>query len=188
MINVPMNIIRAAIPCAGVNEKRAYLNGARFEYTADDTTLRVISTTTTVLSCFSVCMPEEDGEDLAVTIPTDVLMLVAKSKGSVAVLNRYAIGHRFGGVFFDPVEGEFPDYRRAIPATLSGKVANFDATLLNKAQKALRAFYQSKDGLFALEHNGKDGAVMHGGDSDAMVVIMPCMPCLPILTQFSGFN
>ena len=185
MINVPMNIIRAAIPCAGVNEKRAYLNGARFEYTADDTTLRVISTIGTMMSCFSVCMPEEDGEDLSVTIPTDLLKLVAKNKGSVAVLNRYAAGYRFGGVFFDPVAGEFPDYRRVIPATLSGKVANFDSALLDRAQKALRAFYQRKNGLFVLEQNGKDGAVMHGGDSNAVVVIMPCMP---ILKPFSGFN
>ena len=186
MINVPLNIIRAAIPCAGVKEARAYLNGARFEYTAADTTLRVISTTGTALSCFSVCMPEEDGEDLSVTIPTDLLKLVAKNNCPVAVLNRYAAGYRFGGVFFDPVEGEFPDSRRIIPTTLSGKVANFDATLLNTAQKALRAFYQSKNGLFVLEHNGKDGAVMHGGEDCAMVVIMPCLPIG--IAPFHGFN
>lgn len=166
---IPMTMIKAAIPCAGEKGVRYYLNGANFTYTASDKRLRVISTDGSIMSCFSVYLPECEEVDYSVTIPIETLKLAAKVKAPGLELTAGALGQ----FLFKPVEGKFPDYRRVIPASVDGTPGDYQPELLQRATNALRAYYGTKCAAYQLDQNGMGGAVMHNGENDAMVVIMP---------------
>jgi len=192
MLTIPLNLIRAAIPCAATNDVRYYLNGAYFVWTVADHTLRVISTDGNLMSCFSVRMPECETPDFDLIIPVDTLKPAAKVKTLALQLSsvdekRYTLGE----FMFSPVDAKFPDYRRVIPQTLSGEAGDFWPELLERAANALCAYYKaSKTQVYHMDQNGKRGAaVMHNGESDAIVVIMPTnvnpKGDLPV---YKGFN
>jgi len=173
---ITKSIIKAAIPCAAKNDIRYYLNGALFEWTNSDKRLRVISTNGLVLSAFSVEVPFCEDPDFSIIVPLEVLIYVSKIKSPAEELKPNGDGWQFADKLFTPIDGKFPDYRSVIP-NFKGRVsspANFDPDLLVLARKALAAHYDKKAVfVFPLEQYGYDGAAMHNGQNDAMVVIMP---------------
>ena len=176
MITIPINLIKAAIPCAATKEVRRVLNGALFEWTAIGQTLRVVSTDGSIMSCFAVHIPTCAAPDMSVIIPIETLKAAAKVKAPALELEEGAAGAagRLGGLLFTPIDGRFPEYRRVIPTALSGEAGSYDAALLVRAADALRAYYGAKNGAYTFTQNGaKDSAVMHNGTNDALVVVMP---------------
>lgn len=178
-ITIPMNMIKAALPCAATKDARNYLCGALFAYTQSDKTLRVISTDGHLLSAFSCQYPEPDMDrtDFSIIIPLDTLKAASKEKLAALVLMDTSPGmYALGTTLFKPVDGEFPDYRRVVPAygSLSGLAGTYDPNLLVRASNAMHAFHGAKNTVYTFTQNDMQmAAVMHNGTSDAMVAIMP---------------
>lgn len=175
---IPQNVIKAAIPCAATKDIRYYLKGALVAYTRADKTLRVVSTDGAVMSCFGITHEDcPDDDDFSVIVPLDTLKNAAKAKG-VAGLDLVSRDgrHSLGDFIFKPLEGKYPDYRRLIPEAgcVSGTVAQFDLRYISRAHDALAAYYAPRKVVaFKLEHRGRAAAVMHLGESCAIVLIMP---------------
>jgi len=74
-------------------------------------------------------------------------------------------GHSFGL--------SFPNYRMAIPSGLTGDVAQFDHTLLQRIGRAVETWSGSKKKRFVLHHNGDRPAVIDIGDDDFFGLVMP---------------
>jgi len=176
MITIPINLIKASIPCAASKDVRKILNGALFEWTAMGQMLRAVSTDGSIMSCFSVHIPTCSAPDMSVIIPIETLKAAAKVKAPALELEAGAAGAagRLGNLLFTPIDGKFPEYRRVIPAALSGDAGSYDAALLVRAADALRAYYGAKSGAYTFTQNeANDSAVMHNGTNDALVVVMP---------------
>jgi len=74
-------------------------------------------------------------------------------------------------VVFKAIDSAFPDYKRVIPAQVSGKPGQYDAEYLYRCKKAAECF--SKKGYFALGMNGENGAALATITSEMVAVVMP---------------
>jgi DNA polymerase III sliding clamp (beta) subunit (PCNA family) len=182
----------AALTCAAVKDIRSYLNGVYLEFipTSDGGIVQFVGTDGSAMffgNAPAVFLEYEQAAPFWMTIPSDAIKLACKGKYDLITLasmddGRYALGD----VIFAALDGKYPDYRRVIPDSVSGEIGNYDADLLAKAQKALNLYFQTKDKVFRLNHNGINGAaVMAGNSRDAGVVIMP----IKIATEkYAGLN
>ena len=69
------------------------------------------------------------------------------------------------------LDGTYPVWRRVVPTTLSGEVAQFDARLLAKLAKA-NALFGGEENRMYLHHNG-NGTARVSGAPNALMLIMP---------------
>jgi len=60
-----------------------------------------------------------------------------------------------------------------LPECVSGEPAQFDLALLNKVGKAEKILRDSKETIFTIAHNGRNGALIEFGDPNFVGVIMP---------------
>lgn len=72
------------------------------------------------------------------------------------------------------IDGQFPDWRRVMPRSVSGETAQFNVDLLALCQKALKSLYgKGKRPYMAIGHNGMHAALLGFGDADFCGCIMP---------------
>jgi DNA polymerase-3 subunit beta len=73
------------------------------------------------------------------------------------------------------IDGAFPDWRRVIPQTVSGELAQFDPALLGVFVKARKALSNGQSKFVTIGHNGHGPALVQFCDSedDGFGVLMP---------------
>ena len=77
------------------------------------------------------------------------------------------------GAVFAFVDGKFPDWRRVVPQTLSGELAQFNLELLSRIDDIRKAFGRNACDA-TIHHNGKSCAQITGLHPDALMLVMPC--------------
>lgn len=176
---IPHTYIKASLLFAAKNDTRHYLNGALFERTA--TEARIVATNGHAMIVMrAVCT---DATPVNVIIPRDVLEVVARWKQPKVnppmvgitgpdATGRYTVSQDDNAALFTPVDRKFPEYRRVVPKTLSGEVAQFHPEYVMAAQKACKLLV-GKSGYVTMRHNGDGAAIADIGHADTCIVVMP---------------
>lgn len=188
-ITLEARIVEAMKQFMAAKDIRYYLNGMLLELLPNET--RLCATDGNMLAVWrgdaGLCEPAVT-EPLQVIIP-DSMLAMFKSASGVRIIT---VGEKVGdtptsrahhitvtdlgveahGKSHDAL---FPDYRRVIPAKISGVLAQFNPDYLTRAAKAFRALRISKKGptFTPIAHNGNDSALLDIGDKSFCVVIMP---------------
>ena len=102
-----------------------------------------------------------------------IAMKDIKKAGSVILRgHELIVGDK--GFRFTPIDGTYPDYKRAIPAEMGeGKAAHFDPKYYADLGKMAKILTGSATG-FDIKHNGEAPCgVLFGDSEDCLAVIMP---------------
>jgi len=177
-IDIKASTLKAALICAAKKDVRYYLVGVYLEFVrvGDAAMLHVVGTDGHMMFACTDTPIFEEGEvkpeSFTMIIPAETVKLATKGKRDWITLSQVSeTEYRLGDNLFTPIDGRFPDFRRAMPRSVSGEKARYDGALLTRADDALREYTGSKRGVFYLHQNGESaGAMMADG---AIVVIMP---------------
>lgn len=178
-ITVNADMLRAALICASTEQARYYLNGVYV-----DPKGYLVSTDGHRLFCGKIdLMTQGEGGGLSIApdsfegwiIPSDAI------KRALAGYKQQTIDiapDRLGDLACKPVDGSFPDWRRVVPQTLSGEIAQFNPAYIadmGKIGLLLTGKRKSDAGLTAhLHHNGEGPAgVTFPYCATAYAVLMP---------------
>jgi hypothetical protein len=140
-INIPRAALQAMTHLCTRNDIRYYLNGVMLETLANEA--RLVATDGSVMGVYRMTdcsFPEAERGQMILPLSAVDLALKAAAKTLPIQLQvtQGAAGpvHMLGAVAFTPVEGRFPDYRRAIPREVSGVATMIDPALLARFAKA----------------------------------------------------
>lgn len=174
---IRVSTLKASVVCAARKDIRCYLNGVllAFRHGAVNR-VEVVSSDGHVMSAFSEPLDYTDGAQTAnfdIIVPLSALTLALKGAGKRDVLvfeslpdGRYALGD----TIFSPVDGKYPDYRRAIrQETQPEDHVQCNPDLLAKGLDCLRLFYGSK--VTPMQTPTSRGIIMHCGRNDAVVAV-----------------
>ncbi|MFP5239904.1 MAG: hypothetical protein ACLGQW_08745, partial [Acidobacteriota bacterium] len=154
---IDLQVLKALLPLAADQDIRYYLKGV---YVSFETARTVyVATDGAVLGVYEAAAANEHA--FSVIIPREVVKQVKLAKILVlgaldledprhARLDNPANGQNLG---FQPVEGVFPDFRRAIPAKTSGEAGNYNVDLLGKFSAANKVFGAKFPGALDLQQN-----------------------------------
>jgi DNA polymerase-3 subunit beta len=175
--------LKAALICSAVKDIRYYLQGVYFEFSPSasgvltDGILTFAATDGHIL--FAGTAPaifESDPQSAPfwMIIPSHAVKAAIKTKNDVVILRSLPDGsYSIGDIIFAPIDAKFPDFRRVIPASVSGETGHYDPELLVRGNDALREYFGDKSAFYMLNNNGKDAGVICGNCQDALVVVMP---------------
>lgn len=191
---IDLKILAAVAKAASKEEARFYLKGVKIE--AREKHVAYIATDGHILIAARAERYKDDGTPLLGDwiLPSEVIARYkpASFKNfSLAILssNGTKLAIEFNGekIEFLPIDGAFPDWRRALPSEISGETAQFDPALLSRLSAAGKMF--GGDGRLTIAHNGGGPAIVSFGSGieDAFGVIMPLRsaanPKLPAWTK-----
>lgn len=175
--------LKAAFICSAVKDIRYYLQGVYLEFApsasgaATDGILTFAATDGHILFAGTAPAVFEADPQVApfwMIIPNDAVKAAIKTKNDVVILRSLPDGrYSLGDTIFAPIDAKFPDFRRVIPASVSGETGHYDPELLVRGNDALREYFGSKKRVYRLNNNGKDAGVICGDSRDAVVVVMP---------------
>ncbi|KWN06338.1 hypothetical protein WT83_27020 [Burkholderia territorii] len=181
MILLQKNHLKAALSHAAGRDIRYYLNGILVEFTQPGD-IHLVATDGLRMFCGLIFAKDAKWTGtpqkgpFRIIIPSDVVKMAVKGKTpSVVELASTPDGKfRLGDMIFAPVDGTFPDWRRAVPSSyLPQAPARFDFRLLADAQQALREWHDDQKLEPKLRSFGphKSG-IMNGANCTAFVVVM----------------
>jgi DNA polymerase III sliding clamp (beta) subunit (PCNA family) len=170
-----------AILAADKKDIRAHIRGVYLEVSAKE--IRFAATNGVVMGVYRI---EQDNPDITETIRCIIpAELIAGIKGNNTLtleigepsderrLQRELTVSQGGPKqTMQSVSQAYPDYRRVIPATTSGELAQFDPDLLIQLKKFGKAL-QANKGYFALAYNGEKSAIADFHTKNLMAVVMP---------------
>jgi hypothetical protein len=185
-LSIPTTVFKAAQHCAAVKDVRYYLNGINLRL-CNGSTGQVYSTDGHVLFVANFTIEYQESADIAdcqstfdLIVPLEAVKHASKSKNKLVVLESMDNGcYLLDGLMFAAIDGKYPDISRVIPDRAKFKPDNlpgqFNPELLVKCQKALRAWFNNKTGVYQLFQQGaNDTALMQGPDNSGFCVVMPC--------------
>ena len=164
--------LRAVLICASTEQIRYYLNGVYI-----DPALVAVATDGHRLLAANILPCDETGEPVDVPkfdgwiIPRDALKkALAGHKARLILVSP----DRIGDVSYTPIDGTFPDWRRVVPAEVSGVAAHFNANYVADFGKIYRLLTGNKTPLPLLHHNGEGPAGVTFGTAERVIgVLMP---------------
>jgi hypothetical protein len=175
--------LKAAFICSAVKDIRYYLQGVYLEFSphangvANDGIITFAGTDGHIMFAGTAPAVFTDDPQTApfwMIIPSDAVKAAIKTKNDMVILQSMPDGrYTLGDTVFAPIDAKFPDFRRVIPAKVSGEKGNYDPELLVRGNDALRAYFNSKTKVYRVNHNGTDAGVICGDSRDAVVVVMP---------------
>lgn len=175
--------LKAAFICSAVIDIRYYLQGVYLEFSpsasgaATDGILTFAATDGDILfagTAPAVFEADPQSAPFWMIIPSDAVKAAIKTKNDIVILRSLPDGrYSLGDTIFATIDAKFPDFRRVIPASVSGETGHYDPELLVRGNDALRAYFNSKTKVYRLNNNGKDAGVICGDSRDAVVVVMP---------------
>lgn len=175
--------LKAAFICSAVKDIRYYLQGVYLEFSpsasgaATDGILTFAATDGHILFAGTAPAVFEADPQVApfwMIIPNEAVKAAIKTKHDMVILRSLPDGrYSLGDTIFAPVDAKFPDFRRVIPASVSGETGHYDPELLVRGNDALREYFGDKKRVYRLNNNGKDAGVICGDSRDALVVVMP---------------
>ena len=177
---VDIEVIRALLPLAADNDIRHYLNGVYIDFQATRTIY--VATQGHMLGIYTdTTAINEDVHNTV--IPRDVVKALkpkhAKLRMGTLHVNpdtreaRILNPANSQDLGFRPIDGEFPDYQRVVPAKTSGVAANYNAEYLYTFAQINKMLGASSPGLVGLQQNGDGGAIVKLCRDQFIGVIMP---------------
>jgi DNA polymerase-3 subunit beta len=161
--------LRAAACCAAAADVRYYLNGVYIEVRATET--RCVATTGEIAAVLRQRVHQDAMPE--VIVPNEAVKLALTRKTEVLTLTFEDGKWSLGGIFFTPVDGKFPPYRRIIPVQASGLAGHYDVQLLAAFAKLAKAL--GAKGTPVIRQNGEGAAQVQlvGFTEEFVGVIMP---------------
>jgi len=173
-------VTRALLHLAIKEDIYSCINGVRVEFQADKTVY--MATNNLVLGVYT----DDDAKNecvFSLTIPYGIVKQI-KLNAKVSRLGKlfydpetkaarlvyYASGQDFD---FTPLPNTYPDVSKVIPTKTSGKTAQFDAEYVYAFAQVNKALGAKYPGIFKIDHNGEQGAIVHLSDDRFTGVIMP---------------
>jgi DNA polymerase-3 subunit beta len=166
-IEVPTATLKAALLCASTEKVRYYLNGVYV-----DPKGFIVSTDGHRLFCGKIDLADVPAFDGWI-ICRDVLKRALTGYKAETIT---IAPDRVGSILCQPIDGIFPDWRRAVPTELSGETAQFNpAYVADMGKIGEILFGRGKPVLSAhIHHNGESPAgVTFPTCDDAFAVLMP---------------
>lgn len=167
-ISFDIRTLKAALLCASTDAARFYLNGVAVQLDSDK--LFVVATDGhRLLAMQPDCEIVRDDTDAAnraafgsVIIPSDVIANLKPNRHiNTCTLTidgiKGEIEHCGQAVRFNFIDATFPQWRHFVPDTISGEVAQFNATYIGDLPKIAKVFGDKRTG-FRINHNGKSPA------------------------------
>lgn len=180
--------LKALLLFAAKQDVRFYLNGLLIETGPLGT--RAVATNGHTMAAANLPMLGAEAASLIVPRESLEAALKAVGKGSVISLE-FAPGERnseavrtvtieAGQATLKAVEidGVFPTWRRVVPATTSGELAQFDPEYLLAVRKAQQLLQGKNARHLGIAHNGNGPGVAHIG-ADFLAVVMPLRDLAP---------
>lgn len=170
-IELPTDLLRAAMICVSSSETRYYLKGVYIE--PGDGRVHLVSTDGHLL--FAATAPVDlAGEGFIV--PIEALDKAMKGhKAPWFQLSRVGDRWTANDVRFDPVDGTFPQWRLVIPKTPSPApvAASYDADYLAAMKKIARLLGGKGSHASVYQDGGDPALVTFGERRDCLGVVMP---------------
>ena len=177
---INIEVTKALLPLAAEKDIRQYLNGVYIDFQHDKTIY--VATNGHMLGIYTESVENE--RTFNIIIPRDVVKQLKPKSGkakwgklsfdpeskSGRVINP-ANGQDFG---FIPPAGVYPDYTHVIPDKTSGGAGQFNAEYLYAFAQVNKALGAKYPGIFKIDHNGEQGAIVHLSDDRFTGIIMPC--------------
>ncbi|WP_261496680.1 DNA polymerase III subunit beta [Burkholderia multivorans] len=185
-INATASALKAVQIIAPRDDIRYYMNGVLVEAREKET--RLVATDGHRLAVYRIeCNNEVPaGESISIIVPNAVIdrLKLAKETPDEVIFEsagsdgRMFVLHDDIRVTFSPIDGIFPNYRKVIPATVSGKAGNYKPAYLFDFQRvgaALKRQRTTRDVLPVVSQNGRESAavVQIQGDENFVGVVMP---------------
>ena len=173
-LTITSNQIKALLLTAGYKDVRAYLNGIAIDTTTAGRCYAV-STDGHRATVINLLCEIEDRTDGVYIIPREMCEAVKAAKGSDVTIGIVGDAVSLAGVTTVSgklCDGRFPDWRRIVPATVTGETAQFNGEYLGEFYKAAKLLGVNRYGIVPIAHNGS-GAALVGLGPDAFGVCMP---------------
>lgn len=173
-------ILKALLLVAPKNDNRYYLNGVLVDVRAHDVTL-VTTNGHVLLAVPYVDNIEGDRMIGQWIIPREAIEAVKPGKVGRTALPITVEINADGAITITgattatttPVDGRYPDWRRAMPGAASLEVAQFDPALVATFGDVHALFGGSEKFKPVVHHNGRGSALVSHLGRDALGVIMP---------------
>ena len=178
-ITIDYAVIKALLTAAPKKDIRFYLNGICVDASKD--TVVLVATDGHMMLSFPVSDDAiEDrinGQFIIDRVDLDAIKPAKAGKHTLPlVIEVDDKGYTISGAtkaVNTLVEGKFPDWRRVVPQTLSGELAQFNLELLSRINDIRKAL--GRDACDAtIHHNGNSCAQVTGLHPDALLMLMPC--------------
>jgi DNA polymerase-3 subunit beta len=175
MITLPAATIKGLLRIAPKAEARYYLNGIYF----DPKGYAVVTDGKMILAV--KCEKFAPSADTSVgaegfIVPRDVLAAAIKGvkPRMVVTVTRSNVSVDHMELAYTPIDGRFPDWRRAVPTACTGEVAHYDSQLTDVLREAFEDIdAPSKVRAYvSIAMNGTRGGVVRTGP-DKLAVVMP---------------
>lgn len=141
-IYIQTAIMKSALEIASKEETRYYMKGVHFECLGKN--FDIVATDGTALVAFKNRDDQIDDDDydgLKFTIPSDIVKLAIQATGKAAAmplkvwLDGQVICYSLAGIPFQPIDGQYPAWRRVFPESLTHTVQQFDLKNLMRFEK-----------------------------------------------------
>jgi len=178
-ITIDYAIIKALLTAAPKKDMRYYLNGICVDATKD--TVVLVATDGHMMISFPISADAiEDrinGQFIIDRVDLDAIKPAKAGKHTLPLIievddKGYTISGATKAVN-TLVDGKFPDWRRVVPQTLSGELAQFNLELLSRIDDIRKVFGRGACDA-TIHHNGNSCAQVTGLHPDALLMLMPC--------------
>jgi DNA polymerase III sliding clamp (beta) subunit (PCNA family) len=203
-VSINLNTLKSVAYAVSKEETRYYLQGVHLEAGKDGFTM--VATDGHKLLCafqtYGEHMPQDHMASFIIPASLIAKLKVKRNADAWAELTVNGLdlsfeyrGETFGG---KAIDATFPDWRRVVPKETSGELAQFNPDILATIQAAACVFFDAKDKLVNVQHNGGEPALVKFGYADDkrfFGVAMPfraakslpdhswCYDASPIVTQ-----
>lgn len=189
-VSINLNTLKAVAHAVGKEETRYYLMGVHLEAGKDGFTM--VATNGHMLLCafqpYGEHMPQDHMESIIIPAGLIAKLKVKRNADPWAELTVNGLdlsfeymGETYGG---KAIEATYPGWRNIVPKEASGVVAQYNPDYLAIMQTAGRMFFDTKDKMLNLQHNGDSPGLVKFGYVEQerfFGVIMPfrAAPTLP---------
>lgn len=178
-ITIDYAIIKALLTAAPKKDIRFYLNGICVDASKD--TVVLVATDGHMMLSFPVSADAiEDrinGQFIIDRVDLDAIKPAKAGKHTLPlVIEVDDKGYTISGAtkaVNTLVDGKFPDWRRVVPQTLSGELAQFNLELLSRIDDIRKTLGRGACDA-TIHHNGNSCAQITGLHPDALMLVMPC--------------
>ena len=178
-ITIDHAIIKALLTAAPKKDIRYYLNGICVD--ASKETVVLVATDGHMMISFPVSADAIEnrinGQFIIDRVDLDAIKPAKAGKHTLPlVIEVDEKGYTISGAtkaVNTLVDGKFPDWRRVVPQTLSGELAQFNLELLSRIDDIRKTLGRGACDA-TIHHNGKSCAQVTGLHPDALMLVMPC--------------
>jgi hypothetical protein len=171
-VSINLNTLKAVAHAVSKEETRYYLQGVQLEAGKDGFTM--VATNGHMLLCafqpYGELAPSDHMASIIIPASLIAKLKVKRNADAWAELTVNGLdlsfeyrGETFGG---KAIEATYPAWRNVVPREVSGELAQFNPDILATIQAAACVFFEDKDKLINVQHNGGSPALVKCGYAD----------------------